>query len=208
MAKKTGRARAVVTIGNKYGMLTCISSYSGKSKQKHILGLYRCECGVTVKKRNCYVVSGHTTSCGCKIYPALLASNITHNKCGTREYRAWVGMRARCLSKAHKHYGLYGGRGIKICERWDDFSLFLEDMGKCPKGLTLERNDVNGNYEPSNCRWATWLEQSRNKRRTVKINGMTISEISEIFGFTYHKTHYLYRSGQIENLLNETQTSL
>lgn len=84
-------------------------------------------------------------------------------------------MRGRCFNKKNKHFQDYGGRGITVCERWlKSFDNFLADMGSCPKGLTLERRDVNGNYEPSNCFWASGLEQASNKRRTayVTYNGV------------------------------------
>ena len=86
-----------------------------------------------------------------------------------RTYRVWSNMKARCHNKNAPNYSMYGARGIKVCERWHDFALFLQDMGDKPDGLTLERKDNGGNYEPSNCRWATPQEQSRNTRRNRKL---------------------------------------
>ena len=79
-------------------------------------------------------------------------------------YQSWKAMKARCQNPNHPDYNYYGGRGIKVCERWMDFANFLEDMGEKPKGLTLDRVDNNGDYEPSNCRWATPKQQAQNKR--------------------------------------------
>lgn len=87
----------------------------------------------------------------------------------------YYGMHARCYDKSHSSYGNYGARGIKVCERWHKMSNFVEDMGIRPEGTTLDRIDVNGNYEPSNCRWATYQEQARNTRanNNLTIDGVT-----------------------------------
>lgn len=90
-----------------------------------------------------------------------------HGMDGTPTYRAWIDMKARCLNPTDHAYDRYGGRGIVVCERWGSFINFMADMGKRPEGLSLERIDNDGNYEPSNCRWATSAEQQRNTRRTV-----------------------------------------
>ena len=84
-------------------------------------------------------------------------------------YTAWLAMRRRCYGIATKSYRYYGGRGIKVCERWNDFENFLADMGERPARMTLDRIDSNGDYNAENCRWATWAEQSQN-RRDRKLN--------------------------------------
>lgn len=87
------------------------------------------------------------------------------NNSRTKTYNTWRAMRYRCNNKNHKSYGDYGGRGIKICERWDKFPNFLEDMGERPAGMSLDRIDNNGNYELSNCRWALHVDQCKNRKR-------------------------------------------
>lgn len=91
--------------------------------------------------------------------------NATHNKSKTREYEAWHSMMQRCYNSNHKAYPDYGGRGITVCEAWHDPGTFLNDMGES-NGLSLDRINNDGNYEPSNCRWATKQEQSVNRRNT------------------------------------------
>ena len=93
----------------------------------------------------------------------------------TSVYRRWVGMRARCNSKTNPAYNNYGGRGIKVCESWNKFENFFADMGYPPKGTSLDRINNDGNYEPSNCRWADKATQSRNRRGIIMLtlNGKT-----------------------------------
>lgn len=116
-----------------------------------------------------------------------------------REYQTWKGMRKRCRNPRCADFKNYGGRGIRVCARWDSFDLFMADMGPCPVGLFIDRVDNDGNYEPNNCRWATRLEQNRNKRNIEKIpfNGAVVSRIeaeSEL-GFTRGRIRDRLRKG-------------
>ena len=102
----------------------------------------------------------------------------------------WLGMKARCFNPANKRYARYGGRGITVCNLWaNDFAAFARDVGPKPDGMTLDRIDNNGNYEPRNVRWATYKEQARKTRRTflVEYKGkeMSLAEASELSGINY-----------------------
>jgi hypothetical protein len=96
-----------------------------------------------------------------------------HNKRGqiTKTYRCWVDLRKRCFNPRRPEYPNYGGRGITVCERWNSFPNFLADMGEMPLGLSIDRINNDGNYEPSNCRWATRSEQMKNRRASSIARG-------------------------------------
>lgn len=108
-------------------------------------------------------------------------------------------MLRRCYTPTNRDYRNYGARGISVCERWKSFALFLEDMGEAPEGMTLERIDNNGHYEPGNCRWATRKEQARNLRKNivVEFRGESLPLISwcEKLGLRYHAVRQRYTVG-------------
>lgn len=148
----------------------------------------KCSCGTEAVRSTESLRRGDTHSCGCKKATGEQTTNYKHGMSNTPVYRAWVQMRGRCSSPAHKLYSYYGARGIAVCTRWrDDFDAFCADMlPSWKKGLTLERMDVNGDYEPSNCRWATQTEQMQNLRRTVRVETvkglMSLRQLSEATG--------------------------
>jgi len=148
---------------------------SGKSASGDLKWHCRCDCGSEFDVNGYYLRSGKVVSCKkCSAERVRLAS-VKHELSATREFAIWTGMQTRCYNKRAKAYPEYGGRGVVMCERWlASFTNFLADMGKCPQGMSIDRIDVNGNYEPENCRWATTKEQNSNKRNNVwvEINGV------------------------------------
>lgn len=129
----------------------------------------KCSCGNEFETSHYKVKSNHTKSCGCKKY----GNNKKHGLAGTPIYKVWDSIRRRCNNPKVDSYRLYGGRGIKICDEWvksfDSFWNWAKENGY-QKGLQIDRIDVNGNYEPDNCRWATPKENSRNRRDNVLVN--------------------------------------
>lgn len=154
--------------GRVFGRLT-VEGYSHthtqRSGKRAAVWSCRCECGGTASVMTSNLKKGNTRSCGC-----LHKQQMTlHGKSSTRLYRVWQSMLQRCSNPNASRYAEYGGRGIKVCHRWQKFENFLADVGERPEGTSLDRINVNGDYEPGNVRWATIAEQARNKRANVMI---------------------------------------
>lgn len=170
--------------GLRFGKLVAISRV-GANKKGEGIWLCQCDCG----NRSFVVLSnlknGHTTSCGC--YKQVCSR--THNETKTRLHHIWAGMKARCYNNKIPKYKDYGGRGITVCDEWrSDYIAFKEWAinNGYKESLTIDRINVDGNYEPSNCRWATAKQQANNKRNcnyiTYENKTMTIKEWAEIIG--------------------------
>lgn len=171
----------------KFGRLTVIA-YAGRVGKKKISAWrVRCDCG-TEKVVSASHLNQGLESCGCLRLERVREVRGTHGLCGTPEYRAWSHLIGRCENENDGSYPHYGARGIRVCERWrNSFEAFLEDMGPRPLGTEIDRYPNNdGNYEPGNCRWATRVENARNKRsnHAITFRGETrcASEWEEIFG--------------------------
>jgi hypothetical protein len=153
----------IYKIGDKIHNWTILEEGKNKWMERHYL--CKCECGKEkiVRKRD--LERNKSTRC---VSCWISQKNTTHNNSTSATYRIWTAMRQRCENPRSKSYKWYGYRGIKICERWQNFAWFLEDMGPRPDGLTIDRIDPDGNYELSNCRWSTLEEQHGNRRNSAK----------------------------------------
>lgn len=172
-----------IELGQRFGKLTVVELVHD--------GLYddrvwrcRCDCGNIANAKEKYLKNGHRKSCGCLIGRHMA----THGETKTRLFKIWSSMHERCEREKHPHFKDYGGRGVTVCDEWDEFIPFRE--WSLQNGyndlLTIDRKNSDGNYEPSNCRWVTMKTQQNNKRNnhTIELNGEvhTISEWSEITG--------------------------
>lgn len=165
-----------------------------------------CQCGKMRFVNENNLKRGKTISCGCYKDEKTIARSTRHGfaPAGKQspEYQCFHNMHYRCSNENCDHYKNYGGRGIKVCDRWSKFENFIADMGVKPsRSHTIERIDNNGDYEPSNCRWATRTEQARNKRNNLIINcfgrNVTLAEASEMSGINYGTILSRIESGRV-----------
>lgn len=171
--KKLNASKRLSLLGIRSGRLTVIE-FAGTARTNgsvNTMWTCLCECGNKLIVKGGDIRSKNKKSCGClnkenrkTMGQRNLSKRITHGMHGTDTYAIWSAMRKRCYCKSSTAYRYYGKLGVAVCERWNDFKNFLNDMGERPDGKTLDRIDPFGNYEPSNCRWATLQEQAANKR--------------------------------------------
>lgn len=177
---------AIDLVGRKFGRLAVVARSAARSSR--ILWECRCDCGAAATVAANNLSSGNTKSCGCLLIEVKRsAKKHGHAKAKSAEYKIWCDMRHRCADIDNKDYG---GRGIAVCDRWEDFGAFYSDMGKRPRRTdTIERIDNDGDYEPGNCRWATRREQANNRRsnRIVEFRGapMPLKDAARLAGLPY-----------------------
>lgn len=186
-------------IGKRYGRLIVVSF----SRQSHS-GSYwicRCDCGTTTEVIINHLNNGHVKSCGCLNKESVKERMTKHGLYNTPEYRSWISMRSRCNNPNNISFRNYGGRGIKVCKRWNNsFEAFISDMGIKPfRGASIERIDNEVGYIPSNCRWASRVEQNNNSRHNViiEIDGTTrpLREWLKMYKISYPTYHYRVKNG-------------
>lgn len=179
--------------GQRFGRLTVIE-FVGQDKHKRALWKCKCDCGRECVKNSKHLTPAGTKSCGCLLSEVTIARSTIHEMSYTKIHQTWSRMKQRCYDLNFIGYDYYGGRGIAICDEWrDDFVAFYNHVSKLEHfgedGYSLDRINVNGNYEPGNVRWATAKEQARNKRSTVMVeyDGREISlqEAAEYYGINY-----------------------
>lgn len=179
----------------KFGRWTVVD-FSHRDKRGSAFWLCRCECGKEKRIYGSELIRGRTRSCGCLIADTARENNTKHGMSAHPAYWVWRSMRDRCRLPTHQAWHNYGGRGIRVCKRWDKFQNFWADMGEAyAPGLTLERLDNDGDYCLKNCSWVTMKEQSNNKRTNRRIETpwgeLTVSEASQKSGIG--ETTLLYR---------------
>lgn len=168
--------------GKRFGKLTVLSRL--ESRRGMGFWLCRCDCGNEREVQTGHLRQCHTQSCGCLHTEK---AHRTHGLSNSPEYGVWAAMKRRCYNPRVPGWKWYGGKGIQVCERWrTSFASFLTDMGPRPAGMTLERLDGNGNYEPSNCAWRSRKEQANNTsgnyRFTAGSETKTLAEWSDATG--------------------------
>jgi hypothetical protein len=168
--------------GKRFVRLVCIRDI-GRDKGGGVLWECQCDCGNKKNVRSGKLVNGHTRSCGCLQKDITREAHTTHSLCRengkrTKLYHVWDAMKQRCQNPRFTFYKDYGGRGIEVCGEWDSYIPFHNwaTANGYQEGLTIERKDVNGNYEPDNCRWIPRPEQSRNRRNSHYITHKGISK--------------------------------
>lgn len=190
-----------VVAGMRFDKLVSIADI-GRSADGHRVWSCVCDCGEKVSRQTNNLQARGVKSCGC-VQKELQA---THGMRGTSEYSIWQSAKARCMNPTSKDFKNYGARGVSMCPEWaSSFEEFISHMGMRPEGMTLERIDVNGDYKPGNCKWASSSEQARNKRNSVYVEwrGKTshLCDIAAEIGISYGAAFMRLKRGKLHDSL-------
>lgn len=189
--------KAIDMVGQKVGRLTVLARDGARGNRA--AWACACDCGNRVTVAGGELRKGDTKSCGCLNSEMASERKRKHGMAGSPEHITWCRMRQRCNDPNDKRWRRYGGRGITICDAWKDFGRFLKDMGKRPKGLSLERIDNDGPYSPDNCQWATPRQQANNRKTSafVEHDGerLTLAQWSRRTGIHHNTLRYRMRAG-------------
>lgn len=202
-----GAARDI-TSGTRFDRWVVIGP-AGKDSGGNRCVTCRCDCGTERQVAQCRLRSGRSRSCGCLRPDQLTTHGNAPRGRKPAEYDVWSAMRSRCNSPSDPGFRHYGGRGIKVCQRWDTFAAFLSDMGRRPSERhSIDRIDNDGDYEPGNCRWATQKDQCRNQRSNVWVTyggeRRVLAELVEAHGKDYMRVYQRIRRGwDAERAINE-----
>lgn len=191
-----------------FGRLTAIAP-TGEKRWSVYLWRCKCECGKEAIAAVNSLCSGLVSSCGCLLVETARSNQLKHGLYGSPAYKSWDSMIQRCNNPNSTSYPRYGAMGISVCKQWLDFSIFFADMGPRAEGMSLDRIDPFGNYEPSNCRWANNLTQERNKKKKITTfaqaeevrlrysKGETPKKIQEALGITKGSINGILYLGKI-----------
>jgi hypothetical protein len=171
---------SVVDSGDRYGRLSFVRQVPRRANDKHLRGLWRCECGSEKEIAISRVRKGYSKSCGCLAAEVSSEKARKHGMRGTPEYSSWQAMKARCLDPNNKDYPRWGGRGVTVCAEWvASFDAFYEHIGPRLPRTSLDRINNTRGYEPGNVRWATAKEQQENRRDSweVEIDGVRFESV-------------------------------
>ena len=171
-------------LGKRFGRLQAVAP-GGRNAYGHTLITCQCDCGATTVATFSHLRKGQRTSCGCAT-----KGPVTHGMSSTKVYGIWCGMISRCHNPGTRGYRFYGAKGVSVCDKWrESFENFYADMGDPPEGLTIDRIDPKGPYEPGNCRWATTQQQIENRTCQVMYEyegrSYTLPTLCTLLGINY-----------------------
>lgn len=205
MARSTGTSlMPFIDLTARIFVRLTVLSHAGRDKHGNAMWDCVCECGTRTVVQGTRLKNGHTRSCSCLLFDKnrkrLTTHGVTANEASPPTYNTWVNITQRCSNPNVPSWKHYGGRGITVCERWQDFANFLADMGERPEGLSIERIDNDAGYSPENCVWADQKAQTRNKRDTVfvMIDGVRrpLVALCEEYGVNYQAAWARHKRGK------------